>query len=391
MPDPSPIDAVVFDMDGVLIDSEPFWLEAETEVFGALGFALTPVMFARTMGMRIVDVVRHWLAHGLETERSPQEVADRLVQEMAGIVRARGVAADGALEALAFVERHGLRPAIASSSPARLIDATLETCGLDGRFEVVHSAEREPRGKPDPAVFLTAASLLGVPAGRCLAIEDSPAGVRAAKAAGMACVVVPATGAEDAVRDAGADVVLPSLAALDDGIWDAAGVAPAPGAVGLRGVVEADLPTLFEHQREPEANRMAAFPARDRDAFMAHWTANVLADPTTIARAIVVDGQVVGNVVAWGGEDQRDVGYWIDREHWGRGIATKALTAFLRLERTRPLLAHVATHNAGSIRVLEKCGFEVVETARVVDEPGSPEIEEHVMRLEGRASDAREG
>ncbi|MGZ5353833.1 MAG: HAD-IA family hydrolase [Actinomycetota bacterium] len=374
------LEAVVFDMDGVLIDSEPIWFEAETEEFGALGFALTRAMFAETMGTRVVDVVRHWLARGLRTDAPAEDIAERLVDRVARIVRSRGVVAEGAHEALAFFARHGLRPAIASSSPSRLIDATLRACALDGRFEVVHSAEGEPEGKPDPAVYRTAAALLGVPPERCLAIEDSPAGVLAAKAAGMACVAIPAPGAEAAVRAGAPDAVLPSLRALGDDLWRIAGVAPAPGLVGIRDVVASDLPVLFEHQAEPEANRMAAFPARDREVFMAHW-AGIMSNPTGDAQAIVVDGRVVGNVVAWDAEGERDVGYWIGREHWGRGIATAALSAFVRLVRTRPLFAHVATGNVGSIRVLEKCGFEVVRTERVVDEPGAPEIEELVMRL----------
>jgi sugar-phosphatase len=381
------VEAVVFDMDGVLIDSEPYWHEVETEVFGAMGFGLTPAMFASTMGMRVVDVVRHWLARGLESDLPAEEIAERLVDGVARIVRERGAVAAGAVEALDLFERHGLRPAVASSSPARLIDATLEACGLDGRFEVVHSAEREPRGKPDPAVFLSAASRLGVAPERCLVVEDSPAGVRAAKAAGMACIVVPAAGAEATVRDAGADVVVPSLATLDDGIWAAAGVTPAPGAVGLRDVVEDDLPTLFEHQTDPEAIAMAAFPGRDREAFMAHWR-RVLAEPSMHAAAVVVDKVTVGHVGAWDGGDERDVGYWIGREHWGRGIATRALAAFLRRERKRPLFAHVAAHNGASIRVLEKCGFEVVRRVHVRDTPDGSEIEELVMRLDARPSGA---
>lgn len=125
----------------------------------------------------------------------------------------------------------------------------------------------------------------------------------------------------------------------------------------LRMVAEPDLAVFFEHQIDADANRMAAFQPRDRDAFMAHWT-KILHDPTVLVRTVEVGGEVVGNVLSWEGSGVRLVGYWIGREHWGRGIATAALVGFLQQERARPLHALVATHNAGSIRVLEKCGFE---------------------------------
>jgi RimJ/RimL family protein N-acetyltransferase len=127
--------------------------------------------------------------------------------------------------------------------------------------------------------------------------------------------------------------------------------------VHLRDVRDDDLPTLFEHQMDPEANRMANFDARDRDAFMAHWV-KIVRDETVVVRTIEVEGRVAGNIVSWVHDEERDVGYWIGREHWGVGVATAALAAFLDELDTRPLHAHVATHNIGSIRVLEKCGFE---------------------------------
>ena len=151
--------------------------------------------------------------------------------------------------------------------------------------------------------------------------------------------------------------------------------------VQLREVQQDDLPILFEHQREPEANLMAAFPARDRDDFMAHWT-RILANPTGTARTIVADGTVAGNVVCWEESGRREVGYWIGREHWGRGIATRALAAFLEEEPVRPLYAHVAVHNLGSIRVLEKCGFVLDHRERGASIRGSGEVDELVMKLE---------
>jgi len=128
--------------------------------------------------------------------------------------------------------------------------------------------------------------------------------------------------------------------------------------VSLRDVEPADLPVLFDHQRDPVANAMAGFPARERQAFMAHWE-RILADETVRAQAIVADGRLAGNVVSFEHDGRREVGYWIGREFWGGGVATAALAAFLDLETARPLHAGVAKHNAGSLRVLEKCGFAV--------------------------------
>jgi RimJ/RimL family protein N-acetyltransferase len=134
------------------------------------------------------------------------------------------------------------------------------------------------------------------------------------------------------------------------------GKQPPARKIQLRPVMESDLPILFEHQREPEANEMAGFPPRDHDAFMAHW-AKILVDETAVAMAVVVDGRVAGNVGCWTQDGQRLVGYWIGKEHWGQGVATQMLSMLLQLVTDRPLQAHVVKHNVASIRVLEKCGF----------------------------------
>jgi RimJ/RimL family protein N-acetyltransferase len=129
----------------------------------------------------------------------------------------------------------------------------------------------------------------------------------------------------------------------------------------LRDVLPTDLPTFFTQQLDPEATRMAAFPARaDWADFVRHWETKVLGDPTCCHQVIVWNDQIAGNVVSWPQEEKRLVGYWLGREYWGRGIATGALREFLRHDLARPLHAHVAVHNVGSIRVLEKCGFERV-------------------------------
>lgn len=134
--------------------------------------------------------------------------------------------------------------------------------------------------------------------------------------------------------------------------------------VQLRDVEPNDLPVFYEHQLDGEATRMAAFPSRDRAAFDAHWATNILANPTAITQTILIDGQVAGNIGSWAQDGVRMIGYWIGKEHWGKGVATRALAAFLRVVAERPLHAHVVEHNVGSIRVLEKCGF-IREPARV--------------------------
>ena len=124
----------------------------------------------------------------------------------------------------------------------------------------------------------------------------------------------------------------------------------------LRDVVVSDLPTFFEQQAEPEATAMADFPARDRDAFDAHWE-RLLADPSLYKKTIVFEGQVAGNVVSWVQDGRRLVGYWLGKEFWGKGLATRALGEQIDDLDTRPLYAYVAKTNVASIRVLEKCGF----------------------------------
>ena len=133
---------------------------------------------------------------------------------------------------------------------------------------------------------------------------------------------------------------------------------PPTGTIELRPVVESDLLLFYEHQLDPEASHMAAFKPRDHDAFMVHWR-KIMGDDACIVRTILVEGEVAGNVVSWEDAGVREVGYWIDKPFWGKGIATRALALYLELVPLRPLHAHVAAHNVGSIRVLEKCGFEI--------------------------------
>jgi RimJ/RimL family protein N-acetyltransferase len=158
----------------------------------------------------------------------------------------------------------------------------------------------------------------------------------------------------------------------------------------LRDVVDDDLPIFFEHQLDPDANSVAAFTAEDpadREAFEAHWN-RILADPTVIARTIVCDGRVVGSVLSYEMDGKPEVSYWIDKPYWGRGIATRALSAFLAdVNRARPIYAHVVHDNVASLRVLEKCGFTVIGEARGFANARGAEVKEFILALEATESD----
>jgi RimJ/RimL family protein N-acetyltransferase len=133
-----------------------------------------------------------------------------------------------------------------------------------------------------------------------------------------------------------------------------------PGVV-IRDVVESDLPILFAQQNDPLATAMAAFPSKEREPFMTHWR-GLMNDPNVFKQTIATDGKVAGHVLCFRRAGRDLIGYWIGREYWGRGIATRALAMFLKHVPIRPLFAFVATHNVGSAKVLTKCGFRLVET-----------------------------
>ena len=152
----------------------------------------------------------------------------------------------------------------------------------------------------------------------------------------------------------------------------------------LRELRDEDLEVLFGQWADPVAAHMAAFTApdhMDRDAFERRWS-RLRADETVINRVIVVEGEVAGTIGSWGEAGAREVTYWIGRSHWGKGIATCALEAFLTLDPSHPLHARIAHDNVASRRVLEKCGFRAIATERGFAEARFREIEEVVLRLE---------
>jgi sugar-phosphatase len=213
--------AVVFDMDGVLVDSEPLWHEAEIDVFGGYGVALSVAVCQQTTGVRIDAVVRHWRGKfpACFADVVDQDVVDRVVAAVIARVEHRGTPMAGALAAIDDVGARGWRIGLASSSPLRIIEAVLRRLEVGHRFDAVVSAELLPRGKPDPLVYRQACRALDVDEAFAVAVEDSSSGIQAGKAAGMYVVAVPdAAAARPGALDE-ADVVIGSLlelpAALD--------------------------------------------------------------------------------------------------------------------------------------------------------------------------------
>jgi mannitol-1-/sugar-/sorbitol-6-/2-deoxyglucose-6-phosphatase len=212
--------ASVFDMDGLLIDSEPLWQVAEVEILGALGVPIDPHACRLTKGMFVNEVTAYWHERypwqGPTTEQVAVEVVDRVCE----LVIERGVLQPGVHDTIELCRRRGLVLAIASSSEYRLINLVLGHFALADYFSELHSAEDEPYGKPHPGVYLGAAAKLGVDPTRCLAWEDAGAGVLAAKAARMVCVAVPEASERLRPAFAIADAVLSSLAEVDDALYD---------------------------------------------------------------------------------------------------------------------------------------------------------------------------
>lgn len=233
MSTPRPIEAVVFDMDGVLVDSEPIWRAVEREVFARVGIEVTDEDLFETMGVRVADVVERWHRRHPWNEPSREEVARSIVDGVAQAIEREGAFNQEAIRAIDYVEGLGLRLALASSSPMRLIRAVLSLGGLADRFEVVLTAEDEEQGKPDPAVYRSAALALRVAPERCLAVEDSVNGVRSAKAARMVCVAVPVSGVTDGFEEA--DLVLGTIAEFDERVWTGTGTIPAPATPMIAG------------------------------------------------------------------------------------------------------------------------------------------------------------
>jgi sugar-phosphatase len=212
--------ASIFDMDGLLIDSEILWHEAEIEILGDLGVPLAADGCRTTKGMFVGEVTEFWHGRYPWAGPTPAEVAVTIVDRVIALLLAKGELKPGAEHAIALCAARGLPLAVASSSQYRLVEAALDHFDLRRHFALIHSAEDEEHGKPHPAVFLTAARMLGADPRRCLVWEDAPAGVLAAAASSMACIAVPERGEEGHPAFGLADLVLGSLLEMDDARWN---------------------------------------------------------------------------------------------------------------------------------------------------------------------------
>jgi len=207
--------AIIFDMDGVLIDSEPHWKIVEIEIFRELGVPLTEAMTQQTTGLRMDACVEYW------RERYPfagdaAEISAEITGKMADWARSSGQALPGVSAAIAATRRQGIPLGLATSSDFSLIEAVVERLDLEGAFSAIASASEVDCGKPDPAVYQLCARRLGQTVDQCIAIEDSVAGVQSATRAGMKCIAVgEATASRDDLLGAGATNWLASLEDLD--------------------------------------------------------------------------------------------------------------------------------------------------------------------------------
>ncbi|HEX6538464.1 MAG TPA: hexitol phosphatase HxpB [Candidatus Dormibacteraeota bacterium] len=203
----------VFDMDGVLIDTEPVWRRVEHDVFARVGVELTEEQLRETWGLRIEDLVEHWYRTRGWKDVRPRAVQAEIVREMVEHVRSAGEPLPGAVEAVRMAHEAGLRVGIASSSAQPLIDAVVHRLQIADVVDATCTADDEVQGKPDPAVYLSAARRLGIEPQEGVAVEDSPFGVVSAKRAGMLCVAV-RTEAVDQAAIADADLAIDSLRAF---------------------------------------------------------------------------------------------------------------------------------------------------------------------------------
>lgn len=184
-------EAVIFDMDGVLIDSEPLWKIAMEEAFHSVGCMITKKDFQKTVGLRIDEVVEFWYNEVGWENLSAKGLEDVIIQKMVQLIQENGDPLEGVLDTISFLKSQGTKIGLATSSYNVLIDTVLETLEIRDHFDVVHSAEDEDFGKPHPAVYLTVANNLNVDPSKCIVIEDSLNGIISGMAAKMKVVCIP--------------------------------------------------------------------------------------------------------------------------------------------------------------------------------------------------------
>ena len=185
------IDTVIFDMDGLLVDTEPLWVVAMQQVLQTVNVTITPELAIQTTGLRTVEVVNYWYDHFKWNGKTKEQVSQEIIEAVSEQVVCNGKPMEGMKYILDFFKEQKIKLGLASSSPIEFIHLVLDHFGLKPYFEAVASAEHEPYGKLHPAVYLSCAQQLKSNPLNCLAFEDSINGMIAAKAARMKVVAVP--------------------------------------------------------------------------------------------------------------------------------------------------------------------------------------------------------
>ena len=187
----SQIKGVIYDMDGLIINSEPLWKIAEIESFKEIGFDFTIEMCAQTTGMRIDEVVNFWWKKFKWNSSTQEDVISSIEEKMIHLIKTKGEILPGVLNSLKLLNEIQIPIALASSSSMSLINTTIETLKIKKYFKIIHSAENEIAGKPHPAVFLSTAKMMKLSPKKCLVLEDSKAGMLAGLNANMRTIVIP--------------------------------------------------------------------------------------------------------------------------------------------------------------------------------------------------------
>ncbi len=185
------VKAIIFDMDGLLVDSEPYWKIAEKICFGKLGLQLDDELLRQVMGFRLSEVVEHWYNYQPWGEKNFDAVEADVLETVKQLIADNSKALPGVVDTLKLCKANDYKIALASSSAMSLISVVVDKLNIRHYFDLLVSAEFEPYGKPHPSVFLTTAAKLQVEPTECLVFEDSVNGMIAAKAARMKCIVVP--------------------------------------------------------------------------------------------------------------------------------------------------------------------------------------------------------
>ncbi len=209
------IEAAIFDMDGVIIDSEPFWKKAEKEVFSSVGVNVSDELSIITESMTTSEVTRFWYERQPWENKTLEEVENEVVDYVEFLVEQEGIAIDEIKEVLGKLKKHDYKIGLATNSPYRLIPAVLKKLNIVGYFDAFSSAEHEIQGKPDPAIYLTVAGKLNVKPETCIVFEDSYSGLMAAKRAGMKTIAVVAEHADNDMKYEIADTWIDNFSQFD--------------------------------------------------------------------------------------------------------------------------------------------------------------------------------